>query len=555
MNLDIKRTAAVCLSAVLGCSILTAMPSETFFADPVNMGLGASSDLSIEYRTFGLGSSEDLSKKIERPDAPANLTAVGRKDSVVLTWDEADKADAYRIYKYNKENKKFEKVKTVTGTTAVVKDLEKGSQHFKVMSLVKYKNAYLTGGITEYVTAKVGTSAAVKKTNTVIEPPAAPSSRYTGFVEKDGKKYYFRAGHLISGKLKIDGDYYYFDRTTYAAYTSTWLTFGKNHCYAKADGRFATAATWIDGKLYRFDIDGVCTNYSTAKDTATVQKENAEKIPPMPKGSAIGFSGSGSKYTYTCTITEEKKIKKKQYEFASVKAAKDMVIDKLDDLRMMVVGAGYEVKLCPSDPEKGVFAVLSDTSSYSAYYDVFYNGEQLYRYHESYTLTYKANTKTVTKVTGKVEWGKPSSIKIQVKKVAADKTAAKKQAMPSGKTAGFTGSGTKFTYTANVTQKIKDKTHDFGTSVDARDYIMEKFGDYRVKVLSAGYTVKIAQSDPDNDFYATESDNGYYSAFYDVFLNGKKVYRYHEYYKYTYKSKTSKEVTKVVGTIEWKAVQ
>ncbi|MBQ8978739.1 MAG: hypothetical protein IJ080_03135, partial [Oscillospiraceae bacterium] len=265
--------------------------------------------------------------------------------------------------------------------------------------------------------------------------------------------------------------------------------------------------------------------------------------------------GSGSKYTYTCTITEEKKIKKKQYEFTSVKAAKDMVIDKLDDLRMMVVGAGYEVKLCPSDPEKGVFAVLSDTSSYSAYYDVFYNGEQLYRYHESYTLTYKANTKTVTKVTGKVEWGKPSSIKIQVKKVAADKTAAKKQAMPSGKTAGFTGSGTKFTYTANVTQKIKDKTHDFSTSVDARDYIMEKFGDYRVKVLSAGYTVKIAQSDPDNDFYATESDNGYYSAFYDVFLNGKKVYRYHEYYKYTYKSKTSKEVTKVVGTIEWKAVQ
>ena len=54
---------------------------------------------------------------------------------------------------------------------------------------------------------------------------------------------------------------------------------------------------------------------------------------------------------------------------------------------------------------------------------------------------------------------------------------------------------------------------------------------------------------------AKSFDNGYYSAFYDVYLNGEKVYLYHEYYQYTYKSKTSKEVTKVVGTIEWKAVK
>ena len=554
--MDIKRTAATALAVIIGSGTFALLPDDALSvsakgSDMLNITLGASGNVSKLY-------VPGVSGDVKRADAPTDLTGEGRKDSAVLSWTSSG-ADAYRIYQYNKSTKKFEKIKTVAGTKAVIKDLDKGSYHFKVMSLTKYGSGYLSGGITPYVTVKVGEKAKTSgdtKTVTAADIPDAPKPKYTGFVDKNDNKYYFRSGMIVNGKQKIDGDYYYFNKKTYAMLTSQWLELNNKHFYITEDGTFAKNSRWIDSKLYRFDIDGTCLNYSSAKDTLSVQKEQQNKKPDMPKGKDVGFSGSGSKFTYTCTITDPAKIKKPLYEFASTDEARKMILEKLDDLRMKVVNAGYEVKLCKSDPEKGVFAVLNDYDSYSAYYDVFYEGEHLYRYHESYSLTYKSKTKTVTKVTGKVEWGKPSSIKVQVKKIKADPKKAKKQAMPSGKTAGFSGSGTKFTYTANITTKIKDKLHDFSTADDARDFVFEKFGDFRNKVLAAGYTLRIAQSDPDNDFYATEYDVGYYSAFYDVYLNGKKVYRYHEYYEYSYKGKEGdRTITKVVGTVEWKAVK
>lgn len=478
----------------------------------------------------------------EGASAPTEVTAEGRKDSVLLSWQ--GNADAYRVSQYNKDSKKFEKVKTITGTKTVISDLEEGTYSFKVTSLTQTESGYEDGETTDKVSAKVG--------NITAEAPAPPSGKYTGFSHIDGKTYYYRTGKAVSGFQKIDQDYYYFNPKDYTAVKSKWLTIRDNKYYFTEDGTAATTSRKIDGKLYRFDIDGVCTNYKTAKDTATIQKEAEEKkkkAPSMPSGKSLGFSGSGSRYTYSCNVTE--KGKKEGYDFSSSDAAKRMIREKLNDMRMKIVNAGFEIRLSYSDADYDVYASLTDYNHYSAYYDVYWNNELVYQYHESYTVTFKKDTSIITKVTGTAEWGKPTD-----RRKKEEKKAEEKNTMPSGKEVGFTGSGTKYKYSCNVTQKIKDKDHDFTTSEAAKRCIMEKFFDYRIQILSNGYTLRISKSDTENDFYASELDVGYYSTFYDVYLDGKYVYRYHEFYECTYKNGNSaNEITKVTGTIEWKEIK
>ncbi len=103
-----------------------------------------------------------------------------------------------------------------------------------------------------------------------------------GLVSVNGKGYYLTDGLLTSGWVKVDGDWYYFDKTTYSSvesYNGGYVTYkfeangklisGKWHHSAEGSRYFYGPSYYsgtqlmdkwfeIDGKMYCFNKDGYC---------------------------------------------------------------------------------------------------------------------------------------------------------------------------------------------------------------------------------------------------------------------------------------------------------
>ena len=91
--------------------------------------------------------------------APANVKEKVNGNAVILSWDEVEGANSYRIYKYNAGKKKYVKYKTVTGTKAVIKDLDEGTAYkFKVAALQKKGRTFTAGKLSKAITVDISTA-------------------------------------------------------------------------------------------------------------------------------------------------------------------------------------------------------------------------------------------------------------------------------------------------------------------------------------------------------------------------------------------------------------
>jgi lactocepin len=82
----------------------------------------------------------------------------------------------------------------------------------------------------------------------------------TGWQDVDGHRYYLGTdGIMVTGWQDIDGNRYHFG--AYGAMTIGWLKDNNNWYYLQDDGIMAAnTSLTINGKVYNFDANGVCTN-------------------------------------------------------------------------------------------------------------------------------------------------------------------------------------------------------------------------------------------------------------------------------------------------------
>ena len=76
-----------------------------------------------------------------------------------------------------------------------------------------------------------------------------------GWKTINGKKYYFKDEYALIGWQILDGNKYYFMPDGYAI--TGWFSFGSIRYYANDKGIVQTGNVVIDGKVYRFNSDGV----------------------------------------------------------------------------------------------------------------------------------------------------------------------------------------------------------------------------------------------------------------------------------------------------------
>lgn len=84
---------------------------------------------------------------------------------------------------------------------------------------------------------------------------------HTGWLTyKDGKKYYFdEKGKMVTGWKKIGADYYGFNKK--GQLQTGWIDYRNNKYYAREDGTVAiNCSVVIDGKAYIFNKKGICIN-------------------------------------------------------------------------------------------------------------------------------------------------------------------------------------------------------------------------------------------------------------------------------------------------------
>ncbi|MCD8022654.1 MAG: N-acetylmuramoyl-L-alanine amidase [Lachnospiraceae bacterium] len=82
-----------------------------------------------------------------------------------------------------------------------------------------------------------------------------------GWVELDGKYYYYKSGEKITGWLKVSGSYYYLDAD--GVRQTGWLTIGSKTYYLNSSGVRQTGWVTIDSKRYYFNSKGVLQTNTT----------------------------------------------------------------------------------------------------------------------------------------------------------------------------------------------------------------------------------------------------------------------------------------------------
>ena len=81
-------------------------------------------------------------------------------------------------------------------------------------------------------------------------------TKATGWKTVGGVTYYFDgSGIMKTGWQQISGKWYYFDRN--GAMKTGWLQLGSTRYYLKSDGSMVTGVVTIDGKQHQFDANGV----------------------------------------------------------------------------------------------------------------------------------------------------------------------------------------------------------------------------------------------------------------------------------------------------------
>ncbi|MCD7883686.1 MAG: N-acetylmuramoyl-L-alanine amidase [Lachnospiraceae bacterium] len=82
-----------------------------------------------------------------------------------------------------------------------------------------------------------------------------------GWIELDGKYYYYKSGTKLTGWLKSGGNYYYLDSD--GVRQTGWLTLKKKTFYLDSDGIRQTGWVLIDSKRYYFNSSGVLQKSTT----------------------------------------------------------------------------------------------------------------------------------------------------------------------------------------------------------------------------------------------------------------------------------------------------
>ena len=79
-----------------------------------------------------------------------------------------------------------------------------------------------------------------------------------GWVQEDGKWYYYQNGTKKTGWLLYGKDWYYLKPD--GSMQVGWLLYGSVWYYMDANGVMVTGTKTIGGKVYHFDTNGVCQN-------------------------------------------------------------------------------------------------------------------------------------------------------------------------------------------------------------------------------------------------------------------------------------------------------
>lgn len=88
------------------------------------------------------------------------------------------------------------------------------------------------------------------------DTPVAPSADFTGFVSKNGEKYYYSSGKLVTGWQVVDGSKYYFDND-HSMHTGWLNVAGGAQYFFLTDGTMAKDVTLkIGGISYVFGKSG-----------------------------------------------------------------------------------------------------------------------------------------------------------------------------------------------------------------------------------------------------------------------------------------------------------
>ncbi|MBQ7991020.1 MAG: fibronectin type III domain-containing protein [Oscillospiraceae bacterium] len=312
-------------------------------------------------------------------DAPSNISVSADKTSVTISWDDEPGASAYRVYQYNASTKKYVKVKTVKGTSAKITGLKEGKKYyFKVASLVKSGSSYKLAGTSDKITATPKAKTSAKTSQTKAKTTTNPKKQTPGELPKFPKlaSTSFRESGVSATevKKKFEDDFEharlqvitlgYKIKPTDSSndgmnYVGEYeVRYDGTHVYNlyeqfQLSGKGGSGSGWI----WIEDLNG---NVVWGTNRVNVVKETVS----LPKFSGIT----------TTAFTEYG---------SSQSVVEDMLRQDFEKVRSAIVTQGYNIKPLSSKV---------DTGSYHGVYEVRYDGEQVYTYHESYTSNASSGT-------------------------------------------------------------------------------------------------------------------------------------------------------------------
>ena len=129
-----------------------------------------------------------------------------------------------------------------------------------------------------------------------------------GWVTKNGKKYYYKNGKALTGKVKIDGDTYYFIASKNGQMATKFLTIGGKRYYFGKDGVMRKGWVKIGDNKYYFDSNGAAATGTKKIDGVSYKFSNDGKLIGKAKAS------TSSKVKFGMTISEAEKIIEAKYD-------------------------------------------------------------------------------------------------------------------------------------------------------------------------------------------------------------------------------------------------
>ncbi|MCC8044564.1 MAG: N-acetylmuramoyl-L-alanine amidase [Clostridiales bacterium] len=100
----------------------------------------------------------------------------------------------------------------------------------------------------------------------LVDSKGVKGSLAKGWIEIDGKYYYYKSGTKVTGWMKSGGYYYYMDAD--GVRQTGWLTLKKKTYYLDSDGKRQTGWVTIDSKRYYFNEKGVMQTSTTIDGVA-----------------------------------------------------------------------------------------------------------------------------------------------------------------------------------------------------------------------------------------------------------------------------------------------